>query len=153
AILPLFLPFPPPPISTLFPYTTLFRSLLLIHVVRLADLGEHHAREIRSVRAFVLLSESFDEQAELIASEAADNGFARQYARETLAQHLECPIACGMTEGVVDLLETVHIEIQHHDAPLCAARPCDRLLQHVLELHAIGHLRERIVACQVADPA
>src|SRR5690606_40595058 len=84
AILPLFLPFPPPPISTLFPYTTLFRSLLLIHVVRLADLGEHHAREIRSVRAFVLLSESFDEQAELIASEAADNGFARQYARETL---------------------------------------------------------------------
>src|SRR5690606_8096712 len=59
-------------------------DLLLIHVVRLADLGEHHAREIRSVRAFVLLSESFDEQAELIASEAADNGFARQYARETL---------------------------------------------------------------------
>jgi hypothetical protein len=56
-----------------------------------------------------------------------------------------------MAEGVVHLLEVVHVEVQERDALPGLARPRDRLLQQVLELHAVRDLGERVVAGEVAD--
>ncbi len=127
---------------------------LLIDVVRLADLGKHHAREVRRFGLLVLLfGEALDEQAELVAREPADDGFLRQDVREPFAQYFQRAIARGMSEGVVDLLEPIHVEIQQHDAAVVATRARDRLLQHVLELHPVRHFGQRVVARQVADAA
>ena len=66
----------------------------------------------------------------------------------------EHAIAGGVAERVVDFLEVIHVEIQQRHAGAAPARLArDRLLQQVLELHAVRHLGERVVARQVADAA
>ena len=77
----------------------------------------------------------------------------RQHARQALGQHLEHAVAGGMAEGVVDLLEAVHVDVQQRHALAVAPRARDRLLQQVLELHAVRDLGQRVVARQVADAA
>ena len=70
---------------------------------------------------------------------------------QSFAQYLEGAIACGVAEGIVDLLEVVHVQIQHHDAAIGSSRARNGLLQHVLELHAVRDFRQRVVAGEIAD--
>ena len=104
--------------------------------------------------AFVAVGrEAVDEQRELVAGQAAQHRFRRQHPREPLGQHFQHAVAGGMAEGVVDLLELVHVDVQQRQAEPGAPRARDRLLQQVLELHAVRDLGQRIVARQVADAA
>jgi hypothetical protein len=107
----------------------------------------------RPGRAVVRGRQAVDEQRELVAGEAADHASAAAMRVRRSAQHLERAVAGGVAEGVVDLLELVHVEVQQHDAACRCARARDRLLQHVLELHAVRDLGQRVVAREVADAA
>jgi hypothetical protein len=100
-----------------------------------------------------ILRQRVEEQRELVAGEAADHRVRRQGARQPLGQHLEHAVARAMAEGVVDLLEMVHVEVQQRHRRAAAQVPRDRLLQQVLELHAVRDLRQRVVAREVADAA
>ncbi len=58
-----------------------------------------------------------------------------------------------MTERVVDLFESIHVEVQQR-YDLAAAQPaCDRLLQQVVKLHPVRDLGERVVPGEVTDAA
>jgi len=56
-----------------------------------------------------------------------------------------------VSEGIVDLLEAIHVDVQHRHAVAAAAGARDRLLQQMLELHAVRDLGQRIVAREVTD--
>ena len=66
-------------------------------------------------------------------------------------EDLEARVAGGVAERVVDVLEAVDVEIEHRDVLLAAARARDRLLQQMLKLHAVGDLRQRVGAREVAN--
>ncbi len=57
-----------------------------------------------------------------------------------------------MAEPVVDVLETVHVQVKQCGPRAGAPRPGDTLLQAMLELHAIRHAGQHVVTRQVADP-
>ncbi len=94
-----------------------------------------------------------DEHGELIAREPADHRVLAQITRQPLAQDLQGSIAGRVAEGVVDLLEAVQVQVQQREGALIAPRAGNRLLQQMLELHAIRHLGERVVARQITDAA
>ncbi len=124
----------------------------MVHIKSAADLIEKGARERAQPGAVVGIARQIvDEHGEFIAGEAADDGVLAQVSREPLAQDLKGAVAGRMAEGVVDLLESVQIEVQKRQRALVAARACDGLLQQMLKLHAIGHLRKCVVARQIAD--
>ena len=126
--------------------------LVLLQLEGAADLGEHAARQLRHGAAVVRVGRQVvDEHRELVAGEAADHGVLRQRARQPLGEDLEHAIAGRVAEGVVDLLEAIHVEIQQRQRGLAAQRARDRLLQQVLELHAVRHLGQRVVAREIAD--
>jgi hypothetical protein len=56
-----------------------------------------------------------------------------------------------VAEGIVDLFESIQIQIQQRERALVATRAGYGLLQQMLELHAIRHFGEGIVARQIAD--
>src|SRR5690606_6982948 len=60
-------------------------------------------------------------------------------------------IAREVTERIVDLLEMVDVDVEQVKRLAAAARPSDRPLQQVLELHAVRYFRERVDARQVTD--
>ncbi len=109
--------------------------------------------ETCSLRLLRVAAQAVDEQRKLIARQAPQHRLAAQHPRQPLGQRLEHAVARGVAEGVVDFLEMVHVDVQQRHALADAARPRDRLLQQVLELHAVGDLGERVVARQVADAA
>ena len=118
----------------------------------IADFRENHAGKVRGLRPLVFgFAETFDEETELVAGQTTDHRFARQDARQSFGEHFERAVAGRMTERVVDFLEPVHVQIQHHDAAVGLAGPRNRLLQHVLELHAIRDFRECVIAGEIAD--
>ena len=128
--------------------------LVLAQLERARDLGEQRTRQLRDRAAVVGIGrQPVDEQRELVPRQAPDHGVLGQRARQALRQHLQHAVAGAVAEGVVDLLEAVHVQVQrrHHLAAAQAAR--DGLLQHVMELHAVGDLGERVVAGEVADAA
>ena len=126
--------------------------LVLLQLEGAADLREHAARQLRHGAAVVGVGRQIvDEHRELVAGEPADHGFLRQRARQALGEDLERAIAGRMAEGVVDLLEAIHVEVQQRERGLVAQRARDRLLQQVLELHAVRHLGQRVVTREVAD--
>ncbi len=94
-----------------------------------------------------------DEHRELVAGQPADHRVLVQISRQPFAQDLQRSIAGGVAEGVVDLFEPVQVQVQQRERALIAPRARDGLLQQMLELHAIRHFRERVVARQVADAA
>ena len=126
--------------------------LLLVDVESAADFIQQGARQGADGRAVVdVHRQIIDEHGELVARQPADDRVLAQIARQPLAQDFQRAVAGGVAEGVVDLLEAVQIQIQQRERALVAARARDRLLQQMLELHAVRHLGERVVARQVAD--
>ena len=93
----------------------------------------------------------FGEHCELVAGQPTDDRLLRQDATHALAQGLEHPITGLVSERVVDLLEIVHVEIQQHESAPLAQATRDRLVQQVLELHPVRHLRQRVESREVAD--
>ena len=127
-------------------------DLLLIDVEGAADLVEQGARERADAGSVVDLGgQVVDEHREFVARQTTDHRVLAEVAREPLAQDLERAVARRMPERVVDLLEPVEVEIQQCERASRLARTRDRLLQQVLELHAVRHLRERVVARQITD--
>ena len=91
--------------------------LVLVQLERAADLGEHRARQLRDRAAVVgVRRQAVHEQRELIAGEAPDHRVLGHRARQALGQHLQHAIAGAVAEGVVDLLEAIHVQVQrgHH---------------------------------------
>ena len=56
-----------------------------------------------------------------------------------------------MTEGIVDFLECVDVYVEEAQGLGVPASPGNASLQKMLELHAIGNLRQRIDARQVTN--
>ena len=86
--------------------------LLLVHIERAAYFVEQGARKAADGGAIVhVRRQIIDEHGELVARQASDDRFLAQTARQPLAQDLQSPVARGMAEGVVDLLEAVQIQV------------------------------------------
>ena len=129
-------------------------ELVLSELERPAELVQQFARQRRDGRAVVLVARQIlDEQRELVAGEPAEHRAVRHAPDHPLAQDLERAIAGRVTEGVVDLLEIVEVDVDQRERLAAAARARDRLLQRMLELQPVRDLGQRVVARQVADPA
>ena len=125
---------------------------MLVQLERAADLGQDRARQVRDGTAVIRIrGQPFDEQRKLIAREAADDRLLGNGAREPLGEHLEHAVARSVAKRVVDLLETIHVEVQqsHHLTAAQAAR--DRLLQQMVKLHPVRDLGQRVVPGQITD--
>ena len=89
-------------------------------------------------------------QHEFVATDAGDGvdrgDDALQASRDVVQQF----IAGAMAQRIVDELEAVEIEHQHGELLLVAFRMDDRLVQPIVEQHAIGQAGQRVVRGQVA---
>jgi hypothetical protein len=125
---------------------------LIADVDRARDLRQHQPRErARLIVAFVRVVPALGEERKFVPRQPADHCLARQGARQALTHGFEDAVAGFVTEGVVDVLEVVEIDVQQHQPAPLTRRARDRLLQQVLKLHAVRDLRERIEACEIAD--
>jgi hypothetical protein len=69
------------------------------------------------------------------------------------AAHLdEQRVPGGMTEGVVDLLESVEIDEHQREFAFVAPSHPDRCIQQMVEHRPIGQTRQSIVSCQILHP-
>ena len=105
---------------------------LLAELVRERQRG----RRIRELRG---------DDSELVAAEAGDRVAFSQRAVQTARNLAQEPIAAGMTEGVVDLLEAVEVEQHHGEARPVPFRQPQRLPGPVLEERPVGQSGEGVV--------
>ena len=96
--------------------------------------------------------EAGDQHRELVAGQPAGVRVLAELGEHAAREDLETRVAGRVAERVVDVFEAVDVEIDDRDVLLAAARARDRLLQQMLELHAVGDLRQRIRAREIADP-
>ncbi len=129
-------------------------EFVLADVQRARHLAQQQARERGALLVAVARSvDGLGEDGELVAREPPHYRFTRQDADQALADGLEHAVAGIVAERVVDLLEVVHVHVEQHESAATTQAARDRLVQQVLELHAVRHLGERVEARQVADAA
>jgi len=91
------------------------------------------------------------EQRELVASEAG-NGIALPYAGLKAPCHpLEQKVSEGMTQGIVDQLEAIHIQEEHGRASAMSTGQRQRHAKPILEEQPVGEARESIVVGEETD--
>ena len=72
-------------------------------------------------------ADAFDDHRELVAAQPRDRIHLAQESLEALRHDLEHPVAGGVSEGIVDLLEAVEVEEHQPDHGLLAFGAADRL--------------------------
>ena len=105
------------------------------------------ARLIRSAieHHLALAGEVLEQQGELVAAEPRDRVHRAQHRPQPLGQPGEQPVAGGVAERVVDLLEVVDVEEQHRDGRVRAPRAVERDAEAVEEQRAVGQAGQRVV--------
>ncbi len=110
-------------------------------IVRRADYRENARREIDNL-GFILHGSLHDR--EFVAAETGDEIVAMGAAAQADSHRLQKFIADQMTEGVVDTLEFVDVDIEHCE--LLARRKMRQfMLQPVVEQSAVRQIGQRIV--------
>src|SRR5690554_7326249 len=97
------------------------------------------------------MSRARDEHRELVSGEPARDRVLVELGLDPARERLETRVARLVPERVVDVLEAVDVEIEQRDVLMRFLRPRDRLLQEMLELHAVRELRQRIEAREITD--
>ena len=116
--------------------------------------GDHHVQPVDGERLAHLLQQTAGqfhgflrggpgEHGELVAGQAGQHVVGAQQVVQSLAERRQQGVAGDMTEGVVDLLEPVHVHQQHRPGPLAAGQAGR---QQALERGAVGQAGERVVA-------
>src|SRR5690606_26847269 len=128
-------------------------DLLAMRLEWLADRAQQPVRETRGlVGELAHVRRARDEDGELVAGEPAGDGAFVELRLDPAGKDLEALIADRVTERIVDILETVDVEVEQGDVLLRTLCPSDCLLEQVLELHAVRDLGQRIDTCEVPDP-
>ena len=128
-------------------------DLLAVHLERLAGRRQQPRRELVQVPLHgVEPLEAGDQHRELVAGQPAGVRILAELGEHAAREDLEARVAGRVAERVVDVFETVDVEVHDRDVLLAAARPGDRLLQQMLKLHAVGDLGQRVRAGEIADP-
>jgi hypothetical protein len=102
--------------------------------------GQDVLREVAHHFAGGAFGDAIDEQREFVAGQTTEHGLGGQRAGEAFGEGFEHAITGPVAEGVVHFLEAVHVEIKQRQTGAAAQRAGNRLLQQMLELHAIGNL-------------
>ncbi|MNI32878.1 hypothetical protein D3C73_868020 [compost metagenome] len=119
-----------------------------VEIERLAKLGNDPRRKLRKLLRACLVVHQDDE---FVAADASDRIFFVDIAGQDFGGVHEHRVACGMSQRIVDLLETVEIEVKQGEfSPAGSARQGVEL--HV-ELTPIGQQRQRVMQRVVFDPA
>ena len=106
---------------------------------------------MRECRGFVGLVVVVEDDCELVAAEPRrDVGFAK-CGLDALAHLHQQPVADQMAAAVVDGLELVEIEVEHHEGRAVTLEPRDRLLEVLGELGAVEKAGQRVVVGQIVD--
>ena len=92
-----------------------------------------------------------DHDDEFIAARAGDGVDVAHHGAQAPRDLVEHLIARPMPERVVDELEAVEIDDQHRERLAVAVGMRHRLRQPVIEQHAVGQARQRIVRREVAQ--
>ncbi len=100
----------------------------------------------RSIRAEVL-----HDDRKFVSGQAADYRTFGHCRTEALGDRLQRCVAGQVTEGIVDFLEIINVDVkeaQCFTGPACFG---NSPLQQMLKLHAVGHLGQRIDAREIAN--
>ena len=89
---------------------------------------------------------------ELIAAEARDQVVAAQGPAQALGDAANQLVADRVTEGVVDVLEVVEIDVEHRRGAASLPRLGDDRFEPLTEEDAIGQSAQRIVQGEVSEP-
>jgi hypothetical protein len=90
------------------------------------------------------------EDDELIAAEASRRVALADHARQPRGDDPQELVAGGVPEGVVDVLEAVHVNVQRRHLEVLASRPGEHLLG-VQRQHAVGQAGQGVVQRLVAE--
>ena len=97
------------------------------------------------------VAQAFDQQRELVATEARDDVALAHASAQAFAHRAQHEIAAAVTHRIVDVLEVVEIEEQHRDAGIAAARAIDRSDEPLYQQAAIRQSGQRVVVGEIAQ--
>ncbi len=118
----------------------------LATVVELYRLAQHLGQAVREGIETALAGGSFDEHHELVAAEPADRVAFAHRCLQTFADRPQQLVAGGVTEVVVDVLETVDVDEQRaREQPRLARGARDQLFGAVEHERAVGQARQHVV--------
>ncbi len=102
-------------------------------------------------RGFAWGGDPFEQDGELVPTEAGDRVRATQAGRETLSHHDQQPIARVVPEAVVDHLEAIQVEEEHGNGDAAPAGAGERLGEAVHEQGSVGQAGQWVVERQVSQ--
>ena len=120
--------------------------------IQLVDpLRSGHCRQylVRSAKGIFRATHFRKQHHELVTAWSADGVRAAHAGHQATCDRLQEAITDRMTQGVVDVLEAVHIHVQHREGLTVAPRHLDRLVEPVVQQHAVGQPGERVVLGQM----
>jgi hypothetical protein len=117
-------------------------DVVAIDTERLGEAGDQFFRQNGSVVGFVDIDL---QHGEFIASKAGENVRVPQQGLKPLRDHLQQRIADRMSQGVVDILEVVQVEIVQCEASISAARAPQRVRHGLYEERSVRQSRQMIV--------
>ena len=119
---------------------------------RLGEPREQTACKLTGARAAAAFGRGVgNNDGEFVAREPADDGLVRELFGQSFGHGLERGVTGEMTEGIVDVLEIIDVDVEQAEFLGGALGPRDRLLQQVLELHSIGNPGQRVDAGQISN--
>ena len=87
----------------------------------------------------------------LVATEARDGIGLANVRAQSIGHRFQHPIANGMAERIVDILEMIEVEVKHAKEMLVPPRAGGRLLERFQESGAIDQARQSVVAGEVDE--
>ena len=91
-----------------------------------------------------------DEEHELVAAEAGEHILGRQVHAEAHGHGLQDQVAEGMSEGIVDPLETIEVDVQQRQLQVVLAGVFERLVDAVLEEDPVAQTGEGVEVGEAA---
>ena len=135
------------------PHARRHEYLVALNVKRVGQAVEEGSAKVFQLPfSIVTCVVAIDDDGELVAGEPADDRVRRQGGRQPVGNRLERRVAGEVTEGIVDVLEVIDVDVEQIQRFACAPRPRDATLQQMLELHPVWHLGECVDTREVAYP-
>ena len=88
---------------------------------------------------------------ELVAAEAGHRVEVAGAGEQARADGLQQGVAGRVAERVVDRLELVEVDAQEREPVAVTAQPHQRLVEPLVQQHAVGEVGERVMPCHVGD--
>ena len=112
---------------------------------------DHLQQLVGNGRRVLAIRQIFEHDHELVAAEARHQIARAQALFEPFGHQAQQPIACSMTQGIVDLLEAIDVDEQQRQRRSGAARLLNCVIERLVEHDAVREARQLVEVRELAN--